>query len=192
MGGSGTGTIISDSTLVCVSDFKDHARIDATDEDTYLSALLGAVEDWCEKYQNRKYLAAECVDYLDAWPDVIRPRWSTLISVTSIKYIDVNGDEQTWSSSEYQVDTDTLPGRIMPAYNCSYPNIRGGDLNAITVTYQAGYGSDASETPASIRHAVMMIAAHLYENREHTAPITISEVPMGALSLLGLERLISI
>jgi uncharacterized phiE125 gp8 family phage protein len=174
--------------IVTIVEAKEQLRILHDGEDLYIGTLIDAATSWAEKYQGRKYLTQTCVDYLDAWPAVIRPRWLPLFAVTSIQYIDDGGTLQTWDADEYDVDSDTEPGRIIPAYGESFPSIRG-DVNGIIVTYTAGYGTDAEDVPGEIRTAILMIVAHWYANREAVSDLSMAEVPMGAHALLGLERM---
>ena len=138
----------------------------------------------------RKYLTATCVEKFDDWPsdNVIRPRYSPLIAVTSITYIDTAGAVQTWAPGERDVDVTTEPGRITPAYSYSFPSLRG-DQNGITLTYTAGYGVSASDTPEDIRTAVFLLVAHLYRNREATTEQALSQVPFGVRAMLDMRRL---
>src|SRR6185295_4859943 len=41
--------------------------------------------------------------------------WPPLQSVTSIKYLDANGQEQTLPPADYTVDTISEPGLVIPA-----------------------------------------------------------------------------
>ncbi len=179
---------------VSLDELKAHLRIDSDDttEDQLLDAYLGAATRWSEAYCNRKWLTATCTEVFDEFPVMIRPRWSPLIAVTSITYIDTAGATQTLDASLYQIDTVTEPGRIIPAYDEDWPEIRGGDLNSVTMVYTAGYGSSTSDVPEVVRNAIMMIAGALYENREDTSPITVGTVPMSARVLLGMYRLINV
>jgi len=96
-----------------------------------------------------------------------------LVSVTSISYIDTAGDSQTWSSSNYTVDTSREPGGIFPAFNQSWPATRE-QANAVTVRFVAGY----LEVPAPLRLAVLSLVSHYYQFREPTIIGTvIGEIP---------------
>lgn len=176
---------------VSLDEIKAHLRIDSddTNEEALLDAYLGAATRWTEGYCNRKWLTQTCTDVFDEFPTVIRPRFSPLIAVTSITYIDDAGASQTLDSSVYQVDAVNEPGRIAVAYNEDWPSLRGGDLNAVTVVYTAGYGSSTSDVPEPVRNAIMMLAGSLYENREDTSPITMSTVPVDVRMLLAMYRL---
>jgi len=176
------------SFAVSLAEAKTHLRVTETADDDLIESLIEAASNWAQKYQNRKYLTETCVDYLDAWPKVIRTRWSPLIAVTSIQYVDTGGTTQTWANTLYTVDTITEPARIVPAYNESYPDLRG-DQNGIIVTYTAGYGSNRSDVPQEIRSAILLLVGQLYANREAAIEASLSEIPYGVKALLGMERI---
>jgi uncharacterized phiE125 gp8 family phage protein len=182
---SGTGTPV-DSSLVCtVDEVKEALRLTASHHDDLIERLIAAATGECQNYQGHKYLTVAVVEYFDAWPAVIRPRWVPLVSVTSIAYIDTNGDAQTLAADQYDVDADGWPGRIAPAYNCSWPDLRG-DINGVTLTYQAGYGPGSDDVPQNIRNAVILRTAELYNAPEG------GQAAMGQAvrALLGAERMV--
>jgi len=172
---------------ITVAQAKTHLRITHSDEDTYIEALTLVTTEWCEEFQRRVYVQRQVVDKFDVFPTVIRPRRSPLISVDTLKYVDTNGDTQTWADTEYDVGIYKEPGRITPSYNKSWPDIRS-EINAITLTYQAGYANRAS-IPTEIKHAVKLMVGHLYENREAVGPVTMKEIPLAARQLLSMKRL---
>ena len=169
---------------------KEHLRITHSDEDTYIEAITLAASEWCEDFQNKVYVARAVVDYLDSFPTEIRPVRSPLISVTSIQYYDTDGALQTLANTVYDVGTRKEPGRISLAYNQSWPDTYD-QINAVVVTYQAGYVSRAV-IPEEIKHAVKLLVGHLYENREAVSPLNMSEVPVGVKSLLSMKKTFNI
>jgi len=172
---------------ITVAQAKEHLRITHSDDDDYIEAITLAASEWCEEFQRRVYIQREVVDYLDEFPTVIRPSKSPLVSVTSLKYYDTDGSQQTYSSSNYRVDINTEPGRITEAYNTNWPDIRQM-TNSITLTYQAGYAARA-DIPEEIKHAVKLLVGHLYENREDVTSLNMMNVPMGVKSLLSIKRI---
>lgn len=122
---------------------KLHLRVDHSTDDELIKSIIAAARQYCEGYQNRAYMVQTITLKMDEFPcsgnynEIIVPR-PPLISVSSIKYIDTDGDEQTVSSSVYDVDIYSEPGRIGLAYGQSWPGIRG-DLNGVEVIYTAGY-----------------------------------------------------
>lgn len=183
-----THTYADTTKVITVTEVKDVLHLSDTDNDTLLNTIIDAATKWAEEYLGRKFLTQTCVDYHDHWPALIRPDWSPLIAVTSIQYVDSAGATQTWSSDDYDVDTDSEPGRIAPAYGESYPTIRG-DQNGIIVTYTAGYGTDAEDVPAHYRHALMLLVSHWFFHPESLAAYAI---PPAVKAMLGIGRLVNV
>lgn len=88
-----------------------------------------------------------------------------LIRVISVEYIDQDGNHQTLDPSAYKVDTFSEPARLVPAYGTTWPGTRN-EINAVIVTYDSGYGDDATDVPQPIKQWMMLRIGSLYENRE--------------------------
>jgi uncharacterized phiE125 gp8 family phage protein len=91
----------------------------------------------------------------------------------------------TLSATSYRVDRDATPGKIRTVYNGTWPS-HLTDPNAVTVTWWAGYGAAGSDVPQAIRHAILMLVAHLYENRQAAVATGAvpQDVPFGVKALL--------
>ena len=87
-----------------------------------------------------------------------------LQSVTSIKYYDSNGIQQTLDPSAYLVDVVSEPGRITPAPNTTWPATQAR-ANAIEIIHVTGYAS----VPEGIKAWMKIRVATMYENREEVA-----------------------
>lgn len=182
--------LISAPTTEPVSrtELKAHLRIDATDEDTYLDGLLLVARKRAENVTARAFVTQTWRTKYDCFPEAfVLPR-PKLQSVTSIQYLDGAGTTQTLSADAYQVDADGEPGRIIPAYGQAWPSTRSGALNAATVTFVAGYGGNATDVPDELRHAIKLLAAHWYENREALGQVG-SALPFAVDSLLGMHSM---
>lgn len=189
------------TAAVVTADVRAHLRV-ASSEDTTLAALVSVATEWVEAWLSRALIDRTYVYKVDSFPgqcawsdppvwfagnEIALPR-PPLSSVTSVTYLDGNGDVQTLSSStEYEIDTGSLPGRVRLRYGASWPSTLHHP-HAVTVTYVAGYGDAAAEVPAAIRQALMLLVGHLYENREATTPIVIHQVPYGVEALLASYR----
>ena len=123
----------------------------------------------------------------DKFPKVFKLPRPLLVSVSSIKYVDSGGTEQTLADSVYDVDVYSEPGRVGLAFNQSWPAIRG-DINGVEVIYIAGYGA-ASAVPEGVKAAMKLLIGHLYEHRESVSEINMAEVPMAVKSLLSMDRI---
>jgi uncharacterized phiE125 gp8 family phage protein len=89
---------------------------------------------------------------------------SPVASVVSIVYVDTTGFTQTLDPAAYKLDNVSEPCRIVPAYGTTWPDTRN-EINAITVTYNCGYGA-ASSVPEGIKSWMKLRIGALYENRE--------------------------
>ena len=108
----------------------------------------------------------------------------------SIKYIDVNGAEQTLATTEYEVDIYSETGRVVLANGKSWPSTKT-TLNAVKIAFTAGYGATGATVPEPIRQAIKIMVAEMYERREVAlAGTIISKVPITAEYLLYPHRII--
>ena len=101
-------------------------------------------------------------------------------SVTSVKYLDPDGVEQTLTPvTDYtvHVEEDPSPCLIMPAYGKSWPSARAV-LNAVTVRFIAGFTGPGA-IPPNMRSAVLVLAGHFYTHRDDEVPLPLDT--LGAL-----------
>lgn len=152
-----------------VADVSEYLRLDDSPKDTLLiSALITAARQLLEIYLNR-FIAEQTVELaLTGWKDKIELS-APLQSVTSIKYLDENGAEQTLASNQYIVDTYSEPAAIYPAYNVTFPNLYDQENN-VKIRYVVGFTSggspDSNPLPDPLKFAMMLIIGDLYANRE--------------------------
>lgn len=191
-----TGPVLDPISL---AEAKAHCRISSTDEDGLLAGYILAARQHVETITNRA-LISQTWDYtIDGdWPwviDVESHRHQRLIeipkaplqSVTSISYIDTTGVSQTLSTSQYVVDGARAIGRIFPAYGVTWPALRCQN-NSITVRFVAGYGDQPGSVPEPIRHAMLLLIGHWFENREAVSSISLGAVDFAVEALLSSHR----
>ena len=133
---------------VSLVEMKLHLRVDATADDTLIAALTMAAREWCEVYEGRSYMAQTITAYMDTLQSVILPR-PPLVSVSSLKYYDVDGTQQTLATSYYDVDVFAEPGRVLLAYNQTWPSTRLMN-NAVEIIYQTGYMTKFTASGATL------------------------------------------
>lgn len=93
-------------------------------------------------------------------------RIAPLLSVTSIAYIDAAGATQTWSASQYTSGRFNNTAFIVPKIGYTWPSGLAKMPNAVTITYDAGYGTKSDNIPEPIKQAILLNVGWLYENRE--------------------------
>lgn len=173
---------------------KAHLRIDDEDSDAIVAALLEAARqhlDGRDGLLGRALITQTWDLKLDCFPAKIRLPLPPFQSVTSITYTDAAGDEQTLDAAEYQVVGVGGQGHIVPAYNHTWPATRYVP-ESVTVRFVAGYGDDPSDVPEPVRHAILLLVGHLFENREAVSVTQMHELPMAVESLITPYRVWSL
>lgn len=181
-----TRTVAPTVEPVTLTDQKEHARILHNYEDTYLEGLIALSRAYCEKHLGQSFVTQTWEMKLDRWPyyentnrhAAIQLPYGPLQAVSSVQYYDQNSTLTTMPSSDYVVTVGNV-GRVAPGYNKYWPTTIPRP-DAITVTYQAGYGGAAASTdptasaaavPREIKHAIKFYAQHLYQVRDEDAPM---------------------
>lgn len=180
-----TNTVAPAAEPLTLAEAKAHLRVDSTSEDALITTLITVARQSAETFTRRALITQTWALKFDAFPDEITVPLPPLQSVTSIGYVDSDGAAQTLATSGYQVNTDTQPGRIKPAYGARWPATRADTYGAVTVTFVAGYGAAGSAVPEPIRQAMLMQIGHMFERRETSiAGTIIAQVPMATEWLL--------
>ncbi len=119
-------------------------------------------------------------------------------SITSVTYADINGDQQTWDSSNYELVRSRFRSLLFkPDSATLWPIISFTRLRSITITFVAGYPITADDTdakkrarvPATAKHAMHVLLAHWFKNRESVAVgQTSNEIEQSFCSLIKTVR----
>jgi uncharacterized phiE125 gp8 family phage protein len=203
---------------VTLDQAKANLRVDNTDEDAFITSLIQVVSaglDGPDGLLGRSLVIQTLELRLDAFPPTCfdddrslclqgEHRWSyahtdiplpfpPIVSITSVKYFDTDGADQTLTSSAYQVLAAAGRARISLVSGQSWPDApfrREG----IRIRYVAGYGADDIAVPAPIRHAILLKVANLYTNRESVVLDSRAaiEMPQSAEALLAPYRVCSL
>lgn len=156
---------------VSLTDIESHLRLDPDSdvEGDYIETLIVAARERVEEIlTGRCLLTQNWTLYLDAFParngDIRLPR-PPLQLVTEFTYLDGDGVEQELAEdTDFVVDAVSEPARISPIYGGSWPGARL-QHNAIRISYLAGY-ENAAAIPQAIKHAIVLLVAHWYADRE--------------------------
>lgn len=165
----GALTRTSDAAIepVTLAQAKTHLRVDFDDDNAEIEADIEAAREIIEDAGEMALITQTWRLRLDNWPCVIELPRAPVQSVTSIKYFDTAGVEQTLvAGTDYQVALDSTPPRIAPEPDMSWPAIESGRLSPISIVFVAGFGAAASDVPRQLISAVLLQVAALYEFRE--------------------------
>ncbi len=151
---------------VSLAEARSYLRIRHVRDDAVVQIALDAAIEEHEAQTGRQLMSANYRLDLDGFPMIIRLKRPPLASVTSLKYIDTAGDEQTLTeATDFLVDAGSpdVVARIMPAYGKWWPTTRDR-MNAVSVTYQAGYGTEPTLVPARDRQRILANMELLFRN----------------------------
>jgi uncharacterized phiE125 gp8 family phage protein len=167
---------------ITLAEAKAFCRIesDQTAEDAVLTMLIAAMTDYAEHLTGRAFVERTVRASLDYFPHCIELPYAPLLEVITISYIDINGDAQTVSSANYEVNNVSEPGKVRPVEGASWPSI-GYGFNPVQITYRAGYRPTGSPTDLTNNSYIPQLArtwmqariATLYDNREQIVSGTI-------------------
>lgn len=155
---------------------KQHVQIvqEYSEHDGYLSALITAAREYVEQQTGRACITQTWDYTFDTWPvtssndlyvdGTVYLPMSPIQSVTSIKYIDQDGTQQTLSSANYTVSTSKDPCEIRRSYQTSWPIIRY-QPDSIVIRFVAGYGDTGSSVPRALRQAMLLMVGHWFDQR---------------------------
>lgn len=153
------------ATLISVDEAKAHLHISHTDEDTYLAALVAAVDNALDGPNGYLRRAVVEQDWRLKLPEFRSSRiylpLPPLIDLTSVRYYDLDNVEQTLPSSVYTL--------VTPAGAAAFLELNATQLwpstyqrrDAITIEFTAGYEA----VPPAIKHAALIMLGELYAAR---------------------------
>jgi uncharacterized phiE125 gp8 family phage protein len=160
-----TAALITPPALepVSLADAKAHLRLDGDDDDTLVNVAITAARVHVEALTRRMLIEQSWRIYLDAWPRkrILPLEVAPLISVDAITVYDADGEPATIDPDDYEVDTVSVPGRLL----LGSPVTVGRAVNGIEIDVTAGYGASSVDVPGPLRQAIMMLVAHWYEHR---------------------------
>jgi len=172
---------------VSLADLKAHLRVTRQEENEYLEALITAAREYAENRTGRVLLQQSIValspDWADGTFELLR---NPVQSVDTVKYYDTDDVLQTLASSNYIVSP--LLGWVQAKASAALPSLSGRP-DAVQITFTAG-AVTVEDVPASLVHAVRLLASHWFLNR---IPINIgnivNEIPDTHRRLLDMHRL---
>jgi uncharacterized phiE125 gp8 family phage protein len=150
---------------VTLEEAKLFARVDGTAEDAAIDAMIRAARMEVESRTGRALVTQGWRIVRDGVPrgGIVRLAPAPVQSVTAVTVYGDNGVPVVIPAADYQVDRTSAPGRI--AFKTSWVSRA---VNGLEIDLTAGYGAPAA-VPAPLKHAILMLVAYWYEQREAAA-----------------------
>ena len=170
---------------VSLAEMRSHLGIGQssdTSRDAIIAGRITTARTMAESYTGQALITKTVTGYSNVFEDVIC-LLSPAKSITSINYIDTDGNSQTLDPAAYELDPIT--SIVVPAYGAIWPEARE-KVNSVQVVYVAGYGNTAESVPAPILDAIKFMVGQ-WEQFQNTIeggirPLTI---PNAAKELLA-------
>ena len=164
-----------------------------TSEDVYLTSLIAAARIYCEGYQNRCYITQTFEMALPYFPGEIEIPKGNLQTTDSITYKDSAGATTILAVTEYVTSIRGILGKVVPAYGKMWPSFIPFPLDAIVITFTAGYG-DAVDVPETVKQAMKLLISHWFANRIpiDQAQGNAKEISFTLSALLWMDRLVNV
>ena len=169
---------------VTLEQVKNHSRITHIEDDSWLLMAMVVARQYVEKTCELSLITQTRRTTFDGF----RKPWLTLaygptLSISEIQYYDQTNTLQTLE--DYQAALESNPCLIVPAAGQSWPQTMPNKMDAVKVTYVAGYG-DPENVPAALKQAILLLVDHWYSNRSAVEMGSPGPIPFGVDSLINL------
>jgi uncharacterized phiE125 gp8 family phage protein len=148
---------------------KAHCRVDYDDEDTLLTGYITAAREIIEQDTNRALITQQVVLGLDDFPrreDRIRIPRGNLQSIDLFTYQDTGGTIHAMDEgANYLINQYAEPAEVVLPWAQVWPSVVLQTASPVQIQFTCGF-SDAAAVPRSIKHAMLMLIADWYGNRE--------------------------
>lgn len=175
---------------ISLAEAKEQMRVEGTDEDVIIQRLIDAAIAFVDVQGvlGRAMITQTWGQWLLPNPPMtVSLMLGPVQSVSAIRYYDVDGVLQTATLADFNVFGTPNKITVSPKTGKAWPTTQTRD-DAIQIQYVIGYGATSAEVPQTVRHALMMLVAHWYENREATQEKQMQDLPYGFMEMLNIER----
>jgi uncharacterized phiE125 gp8 family phage protein len=167
-----------------LAETKAHLRIDGTSEDDLISSLIRTVREHLERETGLALLTRTFRLYLDGWPHsrVIQIVRGPVQTIEAVTVYDADGMPGEIDVSGFVLDGQARPARlVLPEQPAP-----GRAINGLEIDFSAGFGATGADVPDTLKRAMLLHLALLYEFRGAVAP---EDQPAAVPA--GYERLIA-
>jgi len=183
-------TVAPASTPVSLVEAKAHLRVDHSDDDTLITGLIAAATDHLDGYTGilgRAIITQTWRQDFYRFSPQMRLPLHPVASVSSVTYYDGDNVQQTLSENIYELLADGAGPYIARKADQTWPGTKNREA-AVAATFIAGEAT----APAAIKTAILLMVAHLYENREAVAEGGFEALPLAVDALTAPYRRVGV
>lgn len=167
---------------VTLADARAHLRLDGTEENALVEALIAAARAALEAETRRAFVTQSWRLTLDDWPEgTVQLPLAPVSEVTAVSIADAEGALLPLDAEIYETalagDTPRLAARRGQVWPMPATRLAG-----IAIDFTAGYGA-AGDVPPPLRQALLLLVAHWFEHREPAGAGT--ELPRAVTALVA-------
>lgn len=183
-------TIAAATYPVTATEVKEHLRVDDTASDDLIDRYIARATQFVEEAAGKQLITQTWKATYPKPPygDYLPLPRGPVQSITSIQYYDADNASQTMTTSPetYRLVKDDDMALVELVTGQVWPTVYDR-LDAFSVTFVCGYGA-ASAVPDVLKQAIELTLAHWFENREGATDRVYSELPLGVVDMIGIER----
>ncbi|WP_375458417.1 hypothetical protein [uncultured Enterovirga sp.] len=169
---------------VTLDAMKRYLRLDGTEEDDLVSALIMAGRLTVERTARLSLLEQSWRVRLRSWPPgrVVALPVFPVLAVEAVRLVRPASMPDLLSPDMYRLDLDCDPVRLLIDATAPDP---AGPHGAIEIDVACGYGSAPAAVPEPLRLAIQRLVAHWFEHRGDDGPPPGGKLPADALALVA-------
>lgn len=161
-------TLISGPALeaVTLAEAKHYLRLGDPAEDVLVQSLIVTSRAHIEAALGLALVTQSWRLAIDRWPDdgIVEVAIAPLRSVTAIRARMIGASPVTLPLAGFAIDTGLRPARI--ALRPGAIPLTTEPISGLEIDLVAGFGDQPADVPPPIRHALLLLVSHWYENRE--------------------------
>lgn len=175
---------------ISLTDAKSFLRVETSADDVLISALVTTSRLQIEAALDLALIHQTWSLLLDVWPQTphITMPFAPVAHLVAVNTYDRDGDATPIPLASFELDNASSSPRLLRRNGFATTTPMRA-LNAIEISFVAGYGATADSVPEPIRQALRLLVAHWYEHRDPgEVDVPAANVPASVSSLLAPYR----